>query len=303
MADRVDKNWQKAGLKDYSNEAILGTLAHYGAKVDEGAFRKLAESEYPLGIAEQWHHGWKGTGQFAKFPFAAAQELWGRWVKDRMRPSEFAEALGKLIVALSQLLDGRQDAPVGSAFKEVEGRKARVPQKDGGAEERFVQEVFGLLGEQMLRAFDELAEQLAGAGHTDDAEEFAKVEEFVVPTRAGVSTAVVKAVSGKRDEAVGELEKIAGDSARNGYGRLSAVDALIHLGSDKARGFAEQLLEDAEKSADHHLALGVLGRVAHILDKTQDIPGMRALEERAKKISAAHDEAHPHHKHHGHSHG
>src|SRR4051812_25404637 len=121
MADRVDKNWQKIGLQGYSTEAIVGTLGHYGHPMDEASFRQLATDHYPMGIAEQWHQGWKGTGQFARFPFAAAQELWKRWVTDRMLPSEFAEAVGKLVLVLSQLLDGRADAPVGVAFKTVEG--------------------------------------------------------------------------------------------------------------------------------------------------------------------------------------
>src|SRR6476660_5715679 len=131
MADRVDKNWQKAGLKGQSTEAIFGTLGHYGPKVDEASFGKLAAENYPMAIAEQWHQGGKGTGQFARFPFAAAQELWSRWQKDRMLPSEFAEALGKLVVALSQLLNGKADAPVGASFKEFASRKPRVPLKDG----------------------------------------------------------------------------------------------------------------------------------------------------------------------------
>src|SRR4051812_7684016 len=107
MADRVDKNWQTGGLKGYSTEAILGTLSHYGAKVDEAGYRKLAADSYPMAIATQWHEGWKGTGQFARFPFAAAEELWSRWEKERLLPSALAEKLGALIVALSQLHEGR----------------------------------------------------------------------------------------------------------------------------------------------------------------------------------------------------
>ena len=37
--DRVDKAWQRKGLKDYSTEAIIGTLGHYGIQVNEADFR------------------------------------------------------------------------------------------------------------------------------------------------------------------------------------------------------------------------------------------------------------------------
>ena len=33
--ERVEKGWQSQGLKDYSTEAILGTLGHYGVTVAE----------------------------------------------------------------------------------------------------------------------------------------------------------------------------------------------------------------------------------------------------------------------------
>src|SRR5579871_6245201 len=75
MADaRVDKAWIAKGLQDYPTEAILGTLKHYGAETDEATFKKLAQDKFPIGIAEEWHKSWKGTGQFSKFPAAAAEE-------------------------------------------------------------------------------------------------------------------------------------------------------------------------------------------------------------------------------------
>lgn len=296
MADRVDKNWQKQGLTSYSTEAILGTLAHYGAQVDEAKFKELAKDKYPLGIASSWHEsGWKGTGQFARYPFAAAQELWKRWLKDRMLPSEFAEVTGKLVLALSQLLAGKADAPVGTAFKDFEAAKPHIPVKDGGAEEEFVEEGMALLGEQMMKVFDELAERLAEEGHVDDAKQFAAIEEFLIPTRAGVITALVRGAAGERDAAIADLETIAGNDSGNGYQRLSAVDALIHFGSDKARAQAEKLLDDAEKKEDHHLAMGVINRLVHVLEKTSDAAAMKTLAERAQRVHEAHQKAHPHH--------
>lgn len=298
MADRVDKNWQKSGLTSYSTEAILGTLAHYGAQVDESKFKELAKAAYPLGIASRWHEaGWKGTGQFAKYPFAAAQELWKRWLSDRILPSQFGEALGKLIVSLTGLLANRADANVGGAFRDFEAIKPRIPVKDGGAEEAFVEEGMALLGEDMIRVFDELAERLAQGGHVEDAKQFAQIEEFLVPTRAGVVTAIVRAAAGERDAALADLDKISTDGSRDGFVRLSAIDGLIHLGSEKARTAAEALLDEAEKKEDHHLAMGTIDRLAHVLGKTSDAKAMRALAERAEKIHEAHAKAHPHHHH------
>jgi len=75
MTARVDKQWQQKGLKVYGTDAILGTLQHYGVKVDEADFKALAETHFPLAMAQQWLAGWKGTGPLGQFPFLAAQEL------------------------------------------------------------------------------------------------------------------------------------------------------------------------------------------------------------------------------------
>lgn len=298
MTDRVDKNWQKTGLTSYSIEALLGTLAHYGAQVDEAKFKEQAKDAYPLGIASKWHSGgWKGTGQFARYPFAAAQELWKRWMKERLLPSEFAEVAGKLVLALSQLLARKQDAPVDAAFSDFEALKPRIPVKDGGAEEAFINECFALLGEQMMKAFDELAERLAGEGHPEVAKRFAAVEEFLIPTREGVVSAVVRGASGDRDGAISDLEALAKDGGKDGYGRLAAIDGLIHFGSDKARGHAEALLGEAEQKQDHHLAMGIINRLVHLMEKTSDAASMKQLAERAQKIHDAHRVAHPDHAH------
>jgi hypothetical protein len=298
MSARVDKQWQQKGLKAYGTEAILGTLQHYGVAVDEAGFKTLADSHFPLAMAQGWHATWKGTGQFAQFPFAAAQELWQRWATDRLVPSDYAEALAGLVVALRQKLDGLADAGVARAFGAVAELESRVPRKDGGSDTRFVQEVFALMGEQLLRAFEGLSEQLAKAGFSEDALKLAAVEEFLVPERAGVSTAMVKAAAGKKDEALAALAAAAGEEGRAGDGRLYAVDGLIHLGSPDARTHADKLLDDAEKKEDWHLAMAAIRRVAHLVEAAGDQAGMLALSERAQRISEAHDKAHPHHAHH-----
>ena len=62
--ERVDKNWQQRELDQFSTDAILGTLAHYGVQTDEKAFVELAQRTYPIGIAHLWHEGWRGKAQF-----------------------------------------------------------------------------------------------------------------------------------------------------------------------------------------------------------------------------------------------
>ena len=298
MTARVDKQWQQKGLKAYGTEAILGTLQHYGVAVDEAGFKSLAESHFPLAMAQGWYASWKGTGQFGQFPFMAAQELWRRWAGDRLLPTDYADALAALVMALRKKLDGIAGADVARAFGALAELEGRVPRKDGGSAPGFVQEVFALMGEQLLRAFEGLSDQLAKAGFTEDALKLAAVEEFLVPERVGVSTAMVKAAAGKKDEALAALAAAAAEEGRAGDGRLYAVDGLIHLGHADARTHAERLLDDAEKKEDWHLAMAAIRRVAHLVEAAQDSAGMQALAERAQKISDAHDKAHPHHAHH-----
>ncbi|MBM4377782.1 MAG: hypothetical protein FJ086_00515 [Deltaproteobacteria bacterium] len=76
------------------------------------------------------------------------------------------------------------------------------------------------------------------------------------------------------------------------------MDGLIQLGGPEARALAEKLLGDAGKQADWHLAMAAICRVAHLVEAASDGAAMKALAERAQRISDAHDKAHPHHAHH-----
>src|SRR5262245_16763739 len=121
MSERVDKAWAQKGLGDYSSEAILGTLRHYGVDVDEAGYRALAASASPIRIAMQWMGKWKGTGQFARFPAAAAEVLWRRYFPDRATPGEFLEAISGLLVFLERVLGGKTvDAELDAAFSRTE---------------------------------------------------------------------------------------------------------------------------------------------------------------------------------------
>ena len=302
--DRVDKAWQRKGLKDYSTEAIVGTLGHYGVAVSEADFRQLAEKQYPAGIAESWMPRWKGTGQFAPYPYAAAGELWRRWLPDRLAPYELSESLAQLMGALGQLLQGQQHAPVGSAFERVNEVRKRVPMNDKGEPDTgFMQEALRVFDERAARAFDDLAEMLAKAGQAQHAEAFADLEEFLLPDRRGVSKPIIRASLGQRDAALEDLQKVSTDGSRSPLSRVLAVDGLLHLGAnDRVVTAGRPLLEEAERNQDWHLALDVLARLEHVYKTTGDRNALASLAGDRARIEKAHDEAHPGHKRHQHQH-
>jgi hypothetical protein len=293
MADRVDKQWQQKGLGAYSNEAIFGTLQHYGVALDEAKFKSDAAEKFPLELATEWQPGWKGTGQFARFHWAAAEELTKRLFSDRLMPGDFAHALHNLMAALHRMMSGAADAPVGPSFKKVHEQKARIPLKDGRPDPRFVTEVRLRLGEEM-KVFAALAQELAKQGHHEDAEEFAAIEEFLFPQWAGVSKALVKAAKGEKAQALAELATLVQDPNRDGPSKAAAVDALIHLDAlPQARDAAMAVFETAEKSDDLHLALEIGERLVFTLDKLKDMPTLQAMLPRLQKLHDRH--AHEHH--------
>lgn len=297
--ERVSKNWQSSGLESFSNQAILGTLNHYGVVLDEEGYRGLAREKYPMAMALEWQGRWKGTGQFARFPFAAASELWRRLEGERLLPTDYAQAVAGLVNAMLRMLDGSADAPVGPSFEKLKELKSKVPLKDGSADEAFVQEVFAHFGEELVRAFDGIAERLAQGGHVDDARDFAELEEFLLPERAGVSKAIVRAVSGEREPAVQDLIALSDDAKRTLPARVSALDALVHLETyEPVKSRLPPILDEAEKAEDHHLALELASRLHHVLKATSAPRAeLRAVEERAERLQEAHRIAHPHHHH------
>jgi hypothetical protein len=299
---RVDKGWQQKGLKDYSTEALLGTLGHYGIAVGEADYRKLAENVFPLGIAGQWKEQWKGTGPFKDFVVAAAVELWRRWLPDRVSPQELTEALAGLMSALAQLLNGRTDVKVDDAFDRMHSVRGRMPLDDKGApQERFMQEALAPFTEKQAEVFDSLAEALAARGHGQHAEAFADLEEFLLPDRKGIARAMVRAARGEVAPAVEDLVKFTEDTARNAISRLLAVDGLLHLkANDRAATAGKALLASAEASNDIHLALDLLPRLQHAYKALNDREALFELMQTTERLEAQHDKMHPGHRKHRH---
>ncbi|XXF79522.1 hypothetical protein P2318_07140 [Myxococcaceae bacterium GXIMD 01537] len=298
--ERVEKTWQRQGLKDYSTGAILGTLGHYGVTVTEEEFRKLAGTGYPMAIGTGWSQAWKGTGPFKPFPFAAAQELWRRWMTDRLAPHELSEAVAACMGSLLALLNGAPQAAAGSALEKVNAVRARMPMDaEGVPQQAFVEEALGVFDERFVEQFDGLAEALAERGHAAEGEAFADLEEFLLPERRGVSKAIVRAAKGEKEGAIGDLEKLAADTSRSPLSRLLGVDGLIHLKANaQAAATGRALLTEAEKSEDLHLALDLVPRLEHVYKALGDRAALQALAQDAARLEAAHDHAHPgHHRH------
>ncbi|MDQ3267002.1 MAG: hypothetical protein M3Y59_25670 [Myxococcota bacterium] len=293
--ERVDKQWQQKGLSPYSNDAILGTLGHYGVATDEAGFRSQAQEKYPLELATAWQGDWKGTGQFARFHWAAAEELTKRLFPDRLMPGDFAHALHHLMGQLSKLLTAAPDAAVEPAFAKVDGLQPKVPLVDGKADGRFVTEVRLRLGQEMMKAFAGLSQELAKKGHVEAAERFATLEEFLFPMWAGVSRALVRAAKGEKAQALADLGSLIKDPSRDGPSKAAAVDALIHLDAlPQARDAALEVLAQAEQGDDLHLALEIGDRAGYLMDKLKDGAGMAALMPRLQKLHDRHASEHHH---------
>lgn len=297
--ERVDKAWQNKGLEGYSTEAILGTLGHYGVTVAEADFKKLAESTWPQDMGLEWGKKWKGTGPFKPFPWAAAEELWRRWVPERLAPHEFSEALAQLMDSLTSLLESKQEAPVAAAFERMNAIRQRTPKDDKGQPlMAFIERALGGFNEKVAEMFDSMAETLARAGHVPQAEAFAEFEEFLLPDRRGIATSIVRAAKGERDTAVQELETVTADTARTPLARLLAVDGLIHLAAwPQATARARPMMMQAEQDGDIHLAIDLCARLEHIYKAMGDRAGLEALAPDAARLSEMHDRMHPGHRH------
>ena len=285
--ERVDKGWNTRGIDCYPVPAILGTLAHYGVAVTEEGFMALTKEDFPLAIAQRWHQTWKGTGQFSRFPAAAAEELWRRLNTAEIAPTDLTLALINLLTVLNAALEGKPDDRTwDTRFKVVDGLLGRVP-PEGDRHEKFMAEMVAALG-KWLEVLDVMAESLARKNQFDLADRFVAIEERLFPVRAGTATALVKAAKGDVEGAVKDLLAIAGDSARDDFSRLSAIDALFDLDKfEEARPFVMALVDAAEARKDVDLASEVVERMTHLLKvdpKRKDKNELRARVEQLARV-------------------
>lgn len=282
-SERVDKAWHTRGIEKYSTAAILGSLTHYGAPVTEESYLALAKENFPLTIALGWHEHWKGTGQFSRFPGAAAEELWRRLMGGALAPTDLTLALMNLLTTLDALLAKKpDDGTLEARFKVAEGYLLRLP-PDGDLREKFMAEMVGALGE-WLEVLDGMAEALAKQGQPALADRFVTLEEALFPVRKGTATALVKAAKGDQYAALVDLRLIAGDAKRDDFTRLTAIDGLFQFEQlEDAKNALFELMERAEKERDVELASELVERLAHLLEldpKRADRAELRARVER-----------------------
>jgi hypothetical protein len=266
MTARVDKQWKDKGLAGYPTEAILGTLGHYGIGLDEAAFKATAASKFPLELAVEWKPKWKGTGQFAAFPYAAANELFNRLLPDSPAPMKTAHLVLDLIAHGLKHIAGREDADLAASFKNWDELVPRLPPK-GDRRDAFLRELVTFL-ESWAQTFNELPERLAKAGKKDEAMRFALVHEVLFTDREGCMTALVRAHTGEREGAVADLKKWAEDTTREVFARYSALDALFQLEEfETAKSLGIAIFDAAAKEEKWGLADSIAHLLGHLVQK------------------------------------
>ena len=286
MTARVDKQWKDKGLTTYSTESILGTLGHYGLTIDEASFKASATSRFPLDLAMDWKPKWKGTGQFAPFPYAAANELFNRLLPDLPSPMKTAHVVLDLIANALKLVADREDAKLGEAFKNWDDMVPRLPPK-GDSRDAFLRELVTFL-ESWAQTFNELPERLAKAGKKEDAMRFALVHEVLFTDRDGCMTALVRAQTGEREGAVADLKKWAEDTTRDVFARYAALDALFQLEEfETAKPLGIAVFDEAARQEKWGLADSIAHLLSHIAQKAgADVTYIREVRSRLDRAHA-----------------
>jgi hypothetical protein len=283
--DRVDKKWVEKGIDSYSTQAILGTLSHYGVSMDEAKFLEQSKQHFPLALAQEWHATWKGTGQFSRFPAAAAEELWARLKPGEIAPTDLGLALIKLMEAMDDALDGlKDDGTWDTRFKVVEGYLPKLP-PDGADDrrKRFLAETLGAIGE-WSDVLDGMPEALAKKGAVEFANRLAGIDEGLFPEHAGISRALIKAQV-DLEAGLAELKAIGNDEKRIPLTRLAAADGLIfHARGDDAKVILLALLDHAEKERDADLAGMVVENLRKLLEKDPSRSDLIQLRDRIEKL-------------------
>ena len=292
MTARVDKQWKDKGLTGFSTEAILGTLGHYGITLDEAGFTSTASSKFPLELAIEWKPKWKGTGQFAAFPYAAANELYNRLLADQPTPMKLAHVILDLIANGLKTVAAKEDANLAGAFKHWEDVVPKLPPK-GDRRDAFLEEFVTFL-ESWAQTFNELPERLAKAGKKDEALRFALVHEVLFTDREGCMTALVRAQTGEREGALADLKKWAEDTTRDVFARYSALDAIFQLEEfEAAKPLGIAVFDAAAAEAKWGLADSIAHLLGHIVQKVGADPAF--MREVRNRLDRAHDHTGGHH--------
>lgn len=289
--ERVDKQWREKGLGGYSTAAIIGTLNHYGVKLDEAAIREAGQAQTPMELAHGWRALWKGKGQFDAFPYAAANELLERLFPERPTPRKVASALVEATVVGVKVVDGGAD-DLGTLLGRAETLLQALP-PEGDSRDTFVSELAGII-DPWARAFGDLPRLLAKAAKGPEALRVAAIHETLFPDRKGCATAVVQASLGEREPAVSNLKQWAEESGRDVFARYHALDALYQIDAwaeVKAAGLG--VFDAAAAAGKWHLADSAAHLLGHLVDETDvDLAFAQEVE---RRLALAHEKTGGHH--------
>jgi hypothetical protein len=227
MTEFVDKRWQDKGIDTYSTEAILSTLRHYGVSAEAEALKSDAVTHYPLAWVKAWHGQWKGLGQFARFPGAAAQELWRRFRPEALAPTDLALSLAKLCENADEALAKKNESTLLTRFEVAERLASKMPERSEQRDE-FMEELVMALGD-WSQAIDHLPAALLRGGMKTEAERLVQLDEKVFEVREGISSALLLEANGARDAALSQLSAVAQNAERHVLNRLHACETLFHL--------------------------------------------------------------------------
>ena len=264
MSARVEKQWKEKGLAGYPTEAILGTLGHYGVQLDEASFKAAAADRFPLELAVDWKPKWKGTGQFAPFPYAAANELFNRLLPQQATPMKTAQVVLELIAHALKREAGHDDASLQEAFQHWDELVPQLP-PDGDRRDTFLPEPFGFL-EPWTETFNELPERLAKAGKREEAMRFALVHEVLFTSRQGcMSPGAGAPGSGRRRWPTSGWAQ---EASRDVFARHSALDGLYQLEEfEAAKVLGLGVFDEAAEQGKWGLADSVAHLLGHLVQK------------------------------------
>lgn len=288
MAERVDKKWAERGLDRYPLEAIFGTLAHYGVTLDEAGYRALAADAFPIGIATRWHDaGWKGTGQFSRFPAAAAEELWRRFRPGELTPADVALATIHLLQSLDSASAGKpDDGTLDTRFKVVEAFVPKLPEEP--ARRRAFLREFELCLAEWQQVLDESFPELCSAGVRPLAERLSAIEEALYPEREGLAAAWTLEEAGDLEAAVQAYLAIARDAQRHPLGRYRAIAELFELKrEDDATPPLLAVLDEVTAGKDLDLAARGFDLLLERLGRPMENAQRQALKAKANQYATA----------------
>ena len=241
----VDRDWEKQGLARYSTPALFEALHRFGIPGGEEAFRNWAQIHFPAEmVTAVLHRYWNGTGAFAAYHRAAAEELWKRLIGPS--PDAMAWAAQTALAALLDFQTGEVARPPRDLFSSVDELRAGVSRLPLGLQPSFPLAAYVSLGgiiPELDFAFGDIAASLMVAGHARLSERVLELQAYFAPSRAAFSRSYVLRRQGDIEGALALLTGLAADP----YPVMDLAEAIIR------RLVSLNALEQAQRTADAFL--------------------------------------------------